>query len=633
MDLIEVVQQKSGSIVLIDDDFSPPNFDTVSIDDVTAQYRLLESDKLAKEGLADFLKVAGNTTSDELVKQALKDANGFWNAYLEDPASLGFLAPLLEGFRSGYLSKRTRITVLAEFLERRFGVVPLRFCSLEQAKPYIKNCILAFIDLFIDTKDEKQAIAQHRQLKDELQKAPTFGGSEWPRLIFLISSRLPGPQGLGSFRVATGIKSAFFRAIDKKDITDSFLERMVDRCLERYGTAVQLNKYLVSVERAINDAALSLVEDVSKLELHDLTALKILRLDAESESLQSYLTWLLSEALGVKLRNAAGLRGQLLPREGAFIPMDGQLLPRSVLFELFSEIVIAPFAADSEGALAFGEILEDLATTGDNLCNLVLVIAPACDLIRCADLYEVMCVRGTVEAEGASLAKLLDTNYAFGKGHLVLRRPTGPDGQPAYSRIRWDIKQLCTVPHLRLKDAARFARIARLSEAFTQEVKELSLANIARVGTPVDPSFSVAMHCMVRLKLVIGKGQEDLIMEEDLSDRDYLSAIMTNGREADGRGSKVTKTLIFSHQFQEWLVSEFLVQAINNAGACTGKLEEAKSFFADPNNLRVSLNDSNNAKRCHGFVSIVSGDGAPTNEISRGLLEIVLFPFPVSSII
>lgn len=626
MELIEVVKQQSGSIVVIDDDFSPPNFDTVAIEDMTKQYRLLESNNLAREWLASYLKISVDTAPGELVKKTLEAANSFWDTYLEDPSSFVFLEPLLGRFRSGYQGRKTRINALVGFLRERFGVVPLTFWSLEQAKPHMKDCVLAFIDLFIDTHDKEQAIAQHGQLKDELRAALTFGGSEWPKLIFLISSRLPGQQDLDRFRVATGIKSAFFLTIDKKDITDSFLGRMVDRCLERYGTAVQLNKYLVSVERAINHAALSLIEDVSKLELHDLTALKVLRLDAESESLQSYLTWFLSEALGVKLRNAASLRGQLLPKEATFIPLDGQLLPKSVLFELFSEIAIAPSAADSEAALAFGDILEDLAATVGNLRNLLLVIAPACDLMRCTDSYEVICVRGTLDSEGVSLAGLFDKSYAFGEGHLVLRRPGAADGQPVYSRITWHVNRLCTVPNSRLKDTTQFGRVARLSEIFTQEIKERSLAVVARIGTPVDPSFSVALRCMVRLNLAMGKGQEDLLIQKDLSDQDYLSAVVAMGRDADERDSEVTKTLIFSHQFQDWLISVFLAEAIKRAGTYTTKLVKVKEFFEDPRNLHVPLKKDKSTD-CDGFLCIEIRDAAPTEPISRRALEVVLFPF------
>jgi hypothetical protein len=625
MELTDVVKQQSGSIIVIDDDFSPPNFDMVAIDDITAQYQFLESNGRARTSLAGYLGIPVDTEPEELVKQTLEAANRFWDDYLKDPASFSFLEPLLGGFRSEYQRRQARINGLVEFLKNRFNVVPQTYWSLDQAKPHMKDCVLAFIDLFIDANDERRAIVNHSQLKDEMRTSLTLGGEEWPKLIFLISSRLPGQQGLDSFRVATGIKSAFFLAIDKKDITDSFLERTIDRCLERYGTAVHLNHYLVSVEAAIKDAADSLIKDVSKLELHDLTALNVLRLDSESESLQSYLTWFLSEALGVKLRNAASLRRQLLPKEAAFIPLDGQLLPKSVLFELFSEIVIAPSAADSEEALAFGDILEDRTATAGNLRNLLLVIAPACDLIRCDNSYEVICVRGTLDSEGASLAGLLDKKYAFGKGHLVLRRPVGADGQPMYGRVTWDKKRLCTVAVSQLKDTERFGRVARLSEVFAQEIKELSLANLARIGTPIDPPFSVAMHCMVRLKLAREGRQGDLLKQEDLSDRDYLSAIVTMGRDADEPDREVTKMVVFSHQFQDWLISVCLDEAIREAGTYAAKLQNVKEFFENQGNLRVPLK-KDKVSKCNGFLSIGIRGTAPAEDLTERVLEVILWP-------
>lgn len=622
MQLIDAIRKDKGSIVIVDDDFSPPNFDQIGADALTAQFKLISSDAGAKQSLVTLMGQSEDVKPDDLAKLAQRRAGEFWNDYLASPEKYPFLDPLLSDFRSSYLASRARITSLVAFLKNYFGTEPLTFASMEEARTHIETCMLAFVDFFINVDSEDDAINLHSQFRKELSAPFRCESIDWPKLVFLVSSKLPQQDGLHKFRSATGIKSAFFLAFDKGQITDVFLTRLVERCISRYAPSTQLNSYLISIESAINDAAQSLLADVSRLELHDLTALKTLRLDAESESLQSYLTWLLAEALGVKLRGAPSFRNPLLPSEASFPPLDGQLLPRSVLFELFSEIAVGPSTSNQNARLVFGDVLSDVATDEHGKA-LLLVIAPACDLIRCSDDYEVLCVHGKLEAEGASLAELLNKNYKFGKGHLVLRTAS-ENGACHYSIVRWDDKRICTIPYASLSKAKVFPRIARLSEIFAQEAKEMALAKLSRIGTPVDPSFSVALHCLVRLRLSMGKGEDPLEMIEDLSDRDFVCAISAMGREDDLQ--EPTKTIIFSHQFQDWLVSEFLNEAIQKAGQYGTKLQTATEFFSDVKNLKVHFS-KNIVRPCGDFVSVSCTDEPPTDEYAGQGLQIILFPY------
>lgn len=622
MRLIDAIQNDKGSIVIVDDDFSPPNFDEIGADALTAQFNLICSDASAKQSLMKLMGQSDEASPGNLAKLAQQRAGEYWTDYLANPQKYPFLHPLLSDFRSGYLASRARIISLVAFLKKHFGIEPLTFASMEEARAHIETCMLAFVDFFINVDNEDDAINLHSQFRNELSAPFKYQEIDWPKLVFLISSKLPQQEGLHKFRSATGIKSAFFLAFDKGQITDAFLTRLVDRCIERYGPSTELNSYLMSIEVAINNAAESLLADVSRLELHDLTALKTLRLDAESESLQSYLTWLLAEALAVKLRGAHSLRNPLLPKEASFVPLDGQLLPRSVLFELFSEIAVGPSTGDQNARLVFGDVLANVATDEHGKA-LLLVIAPACDLMRCSDAYEVLCVHGKLEAEGASLAELLNKNYKFGKGHLVLRT-AADNGAHHYSIVRWNDKEICTVPYASLSKAKAFPRIARLSEIFSQEVKEMVLSQLARIGTPVDPSFSVALHCLVRLKLSMGKGEGPLVMLEDLSDRDFVCAISAMGREEDSEDQ--TKTIIFSHQFQDWLVSGFLLEAIQKAGDYGAKLTAAKEFFGNATNLTIPLAKTV-VRPCGDFVSVTCADEPPADEQTGQGLQIILFPY------
>ncbi|QIB88076.1 hypothetical protein G3I75_21450 [Pseudomonas aeruginosa] len=97
---------------------------------------------------------------------------------------------------------------------------------------------------------------------------------------------------------------------------------------------------------------------------------------------------------------------------------------------------------------------------------------------------------------------------------------------------------------------------------FAQEIKELALSQVSRVGTPIDPSFSVALHAFVRLKLNLSR---DNIVEfqADLADEDFVSAVLAMGREASedpesSESSSLEKTVLFSAQFQEWMLDRLI---------------------------------------------------------------------------
>lgn len=252
-----------------------------------------------------------------------------------------------------------------------------------------------------------------------------------------MSSKLPGIEGLADFRARTGIKSAFFYALDKRDLEHDFVSRKLGRCIEEYFSAVQLNNYLETVHHVVDKAAAQIGSEIERLELHDLTALKSLRLDAESESVQSYLTWLVSEALAAKIRSAIELQASLIPKDSKYVPIDGKLLPRSVLFELYSDIAVASFSQSNDAPIVLGDVLELLESHVSN--ELLLVIAPACDLARCSLNYEVLCVKGILHDTSNSLSELLGKAYAFGKGKVVLKRIV--QSEPVYSRISLDPKK------------------------------------------------------------------------------------------------------------------------------------------------------------------------------------------------
>jgi hypothetical protein len=551
-----------------------------------------------------------------------------WSQYLDGTATVP-LDPLFEELKLKHASSKLKEQLLVEFLERQFGVRPKVFWSLADAREALKSCVVAFLDFYIGAvNSEEEAIQAHSQFREELASRFEFNGTPWPKLVFLVSTKLPSQSGLNSFREQTGMRSAFFSALSKRDFSNDFLTRYVDRVVGRYGEAAQLDGYLQTIRDGIHRAADSLASDVARLELHDLTTLRSLRLDAESESLQGYLTWLLSEALAVKLRSNGALQSSLLPQEARHTPLDGKLLPGSVLFELFSEIAVAPIPnADLAAHVTMGDVFELTAEAKQS--EVILVVAPACDLIRCSTDYEVLCVRGKIDSQGSDLPTLIAKKYSFGKGHIVIRSLV--ENKPLYRCVVWDHKRLTTIRHKELASVG-YKRIARMSEIFVHEVKELALSQVARIGTPIDPSFSVAVQLAVRLRISAGKDIPEINFLADLSDRDFVQAVLAMGRrapleteEAEEPGD-LQKTIVFSYQFKEWIVGELsAIESVNN----NEKLKKIIAFFSDPDFSKIELKPSGATSELGGLISFSLKNTPPDDGQSKSGVEIIAFPMQV----
>ncbi|MBP0948420.1 hypothetical protein V2J59_24565 [Pseudomonas alliivorans] len=590
MQLDRVVQSISSPLVVVDDSLMPPDFKSLTSSALTALFSLVEEDGDKLALLATLLGLESSVEPGEAVEVAENKAAELWKFFvLEEHTEL--LSPLFADFASEYNNKRYRVDSLIRILTELFGVAPDTYPSLEDARKALSSCAIAFVDYYASAEIDNDTAANnlHVEYKDALCSKFNYDGADWPKVVFLISHALPSTSGLADFRQLTGIKSAFFIPLDKKYIEPRYIQRLIWGCIDQYPVSVQLSRYLDTVHNAINFASKTISNEIERLELHDLVALKSLRLDAESESVQSYLTWLVAEALAAKVRSAPELKASLIPNQNSYIPIDGKLLPQSVLFELYSEIAAAPIADDASDSLVMGDVFE-LVSEANKSRELRLVIAPACDLMRCSLDYDVVCVGGTLLDTSSELSELLGKSYSFGKGQLVLKHIV--DGQVVYSKLSWDKKKLCTIKRRDFNIKTSYVRLARLSEVFASEVKELALSHLARVGTPIDPSFSVALKALVRCKIKLSK---DVVVEflYDLSDKDFVSAILSMGREAstgdeDTEAAPLQETILFSAQFHSWILDILQEEGEKlPVGADRGKFDKILNFFGDPKNLKV----------------------------------------------
>ncbi|WP_032114247.1 hypothetical protein, partial [Candidatus Paracaedibacter symbiosus] len=267
----------------------------------------------------------------------------------------------------------------------------------------------------------------------------------------------------------------------------------------------------------------------------------------------------IAESLASRLRRQVALQAPLLTERISNAPLDGKMMPNSVLFEMFADVATSPAATES--TISFGDVFSvtGAGSEGDT-DHWVVAISPACDLVRCEASYDVLCIRGQASKAASNLKSMMGfKNALFGKGSHVMRYQ-GKRGALKYAHVHWDHTQgLHSIKASELTAGKTYQRIARLSDAFAQEIKELALSHASRVGIPVDPAFAIAATANVRMRLKRPVRDGEIIEhEQGLAGEDFTCAVASRAKVIDGVRTKLETMLVLTPQFVSWLHEEFL---------------------------------------------------------------------------
>lgn len=598
MSLLNTFAAGLGSVVVIDDLYLKPNPESVSGEALSALLKALKASKDECATLGALLETPASDPS-KLVDIATVSLGKLYEAHISGQHPL--LATLFEDIDDKQTAGLRRLRILEKAIKDFFGVPPKTFGTLDEARKDLGACAVVFVDFFLEgISNHEEARKHHTAVSAELVTQLTVDGQAYPKVVVLMSTSLPSPSELALFRKDTGVRGAFFHTMDKALFTADEIKRQLEGFHGSYESARKLNGYLETIEGEILEVAKGLSAELrSRLDVHDLTILKTLRLDGESDTPQSYLTLLFSEALAARIRMAKRLQEDVLPKEQTYgdAPFDGKLLPSSVLFELFADIAVAPTPAAENIKIAFGDVLEPVEEQKSG--TLLLAISPACDLQRCSLDYEVLLVSGKTIESNADLSTLLHKSYGFGQGGLVLKFSTA-DGAVAYRSIIFEYKSLRTMPASVLQNARAYRRVARLTEIFAQEIKTLALNHAARVGVPIDPSFSIGLKAKVRFHFTgDGPGVPAVEGEMDSDGSEFLPAVLAMGRQLGD--SSLNRTVMFSLQFKyqlQRMLSEKLAQQASN------KLQAVKDFFDKADSYKVVFDGDSSSKRFLSTITI-----------------------------
>lgn len=622
MELVDLLtSENEGGIVVVDDYYSQPELNSVDAEALTNLYRLIDSKITYRKCLCKLLSLPTTANPDEILRHIEPNIEALWQAYETDALARKSLEPLFEDIETQRSGNRPALDAITKFCKDKLKISPSTFGCLDEAADALSNCIVAFVDFRLKkNRSTEDAIADHEKARDSYLTRRNFNGKRPPKLVYLISSSLPSSDNLQAFRTATGIRTAFFHPIRKSDLSVSMLEEQLERWKKRYSAATNLDEYLTTMTTAVKESSDKLLEQLDQVELHDLAILNIFKLAAERESLQSYLTWLLSEALASKLRTSPALQKELLPVNTHLPPLDGKLKLGSLLFEIFSQIAISP-ASLNTSIPSFGDIYvskkapKQTQTNNETTTNsrdIHLVITPACDLLRCDDSFNALCVEGIETVAKPNMEELLKEGILFGNGSHVIQY--GEGAKKTYAYIRWNKKGLRTISVKDLSSTRKYSKIARLSELFAQEIKEQVLSDVSRIGLPIYPTFSVSARILVRCKF------GNMSHECDLSAEDFEGAMVTKGKVEST--SQEIYVIGFAEQFATWMRTEFIPQAKGkfNGGKIPNEFLNIEEFFNDWSNYNVELAKNKQKSECGGplvfkFVEQINDGEAPNNKV------------------
>ncbi|MGF6722844.1 hypothetical protein P3T43_002195 [Paraburkholderia sp. GAS41] len=555
MNIAARLREFTGTAVIVDDNYKDPDLDSIE-DTQWAEMRDISND--AWKALAEA-RFPGMRSPLELRRnqEQLKTA---WKLYKEDAAAYSMLDPIFRGLLDQYEGELKQLKPLMNFLRDDAKLTLKCHPSLAEAEEDIKGCKLVFLDFYLEQTTPDEVITAASQFRECLKSDVMEHGNAEGRFVYLMSSNLPLDR-MEDFRKATKLKSAFFRFVEKPSLNAIWLERDLEPKLELYGDMRGLSKYLDTFSTEIDTATKFLVDEIDSLELHDLTLLHSLRLERESEGLGEYLSWLFSEALAAKIRARSRLHAAAhIVNHITALPFNGEIHPNSVLLDLYADVTFAGQRPSKENpAVRFGDVFSEnvdmssfpdnpncinnhtqpasnkrhaailarrrniastraqtpdyhrngppplsAAATARRKRNLLrrnpdtflLAISPACDLQRCPADYQVMLVKGHVAVRSPNLEDLLAAKPFAGKYHLLREVANN-----SYVLVKWDEKSCIMVRARDLRDSSKYLLRGRLNEVLCHETKELALRHLGRVGVQVDPSFSIGLGGVFRLKV------------------------------------------------------------------------------------------------------------------------------------
>ena len=370
-----------------------------------------------------------------------------------------------------------------------------------------KDCQIIFADLFLGAAqqdfDVDKSIARLSRL--------LVGRESNPPAVVLMSRSTRLADKKEKFRDEAKMVGALFRVYQKPDLlAGATVETLLERLATSHADAVRVAAFLAAWEEGLAAAGVEFMRLVRRLDLSDYSKIRELLLDAEGQPLGSYMLDVFDRVLqheieGHKSTIAAAQALNSIDPASYPAPYIGGSpdLQKLVVRMLWQHSERLNVTANTAGMpVSFGDVLvrrsrldAPLLDAPDDHPDVLVVLTPACDLVRNPEKRRVLLVAGAL--------KLLDNKSWTYKSKAAVVSIVEFSKQPRMS-IQWDLDDQRMLNREKLTELTAgtgpYSILLRLRENVALELQQQLLANMGRVGLvskmpftfPVDISICTA---------------------------------------------------------------------------------------------------------------------------------------------
>lgn len=545
---------------IIDDAFD--EVPTIGFKPEVAQ-RLVESlSDLEFDALCSFL--GDSEMTDAALVEALTDTEHVVRIFLERDRLGQNVKDMFNEFFTAQSGKLVKIKPLVDLLGL-LGISCLKYGSSYELDSSSEPQ-LVFIDLMLKeggiTVDD--AVEVYQKLTSVHKETKPF--------VFLMSSLSSSTfmERRDEFRQKAKLFSSQFEAVEKKAFADSDeLNFILAQCARFLPELVALHERVISVEIAINKAAVNVRDTLRNMDMADYFVLHHNTVSIEKVKLGTYITDLLLDYLVHEVESCKelwdfatlmdGWKLEDLPRSrfgltyAAGKIYSGNLLHSKTRLESECHRLQGP----EQGFFFLGDIFLKSIELSGKIKSALVIATPACDLVRPDKLKDrtILLCEGRVEAVSLS-------TVPSGRGGVSTAIIPHPRDEKKQLAITWDKKKFRTWVAEDLEEfkegKSEWSRVSRLRPLYAIQLQHAITSDLSRIGVQRPPNMLIP--CGIEVFVSDGVSWSAL----DSDDVREVSAAAYSDAE-DGKGS----LFIISDPTVMRIVKKLKIWLLRNGSAVT----------------------------------------------------------------
>ncbi len=483
----------------------------------------------------------------------------------------------------GYERDRTSDRVFLDKLRRRLSDAGLEVKTAGRKIPEdARDCRIVFADLFLGATqqdfDMGESIRRLREIVVDRESAP-------PAVVLM--SRSPLLQDKKErFRDDAKMVGALFRVYRKQDLLEgSTVETVLERLATHYMDAVRVAAFLSAWEAGLTGAAAEFMKVIRRLDLCDYTKIREVLLDAEGQPLGSYMLDVFDRVLQHEIEGreaTIGAAQELSAMDPARYPApniagssDLQDLVARSLWQNPERLKVTGNTAGMP--VSFGDVLVRrsrldpivIAEASEDRPDALVVLTPACDLVRKGDKRRVLLVGGQLKAIHGKTWRY----KTRGAVTPIVQLPS----QPRMS-IEWDLDDQRMLKRDEVAELIApegpYSIGLRLRESNALELQQRLLSDMGRVGLVSTMPFTFAVEVFLFTIDVEGKAKP---LELPITSSD--GGVCITGRDA--KGEDLTRLVLTEASVDEIISAILKIEAEQvheRARTALAKLQASSSF-------------------------------------------------------